>query len=547
MFKFLENYKLSIAESVTFISFLVFSLFGILQHEMWRDELQAWMLSRDSSSLVELYQNMQYEGHPALWHLLLFILSQLTHDPVIMQIAHWFISVSIAYLILKFSPFPIFQKFLLTFSYFIFFEYTFVSRSYNLAILFAFLFCIFIGQRRTPYFAIFTVLALMANTTAYGFLLSGILFFFLILEKRKDLKKLYTPSRFSVVPVLGLLYLGASWSIAFLYIARAKIDVVLEKVSNSLSQSLLGIHPTVAAIDMGGRFETKILSDSKVLKHVSHAMSSLWNSYIPVPPLFERDFWGRNILEKEYFFQVSGTAEYLLSTKLILSVLIFFICVCLFQRKRNVLWTYLLGNFVFLGFQTVIFKTHSLRHQGFFFLLFIVCVWLYFLNYESDRKFLSAADRKVDSLLFRFFSFTLFLQMIVGIYAGAMDYVYPFSAGKETAEYIAQHDLNDLNILGSRYRQVSIISGYLDVPIYYLELEDWGTFIDAGGAEIITEADLIYEIQQAAYKLAEPEYVLVLNRQLENLEISDLQIVPLATFDGSLIASENFYTYIVSR
>jgi hypothetical protein len=43
-------------------------LLGLLlaHHEMWRNELQAWLLARDSDSLAELWRNTRYEEHPLL-------------------------------------------------------------------------------------------------------------------------------------------------------------------------------------------------------------------------------------------------------------------------------------------------------------------------------------------------------------------------------------------------------------------------------------------------------------------------------------------------
>ncbi len=49
---------------------LVFFSLGatlILTHALWQDEWQAWLLARDSRSLAELFHNLRYEGHPALW------------------------------------------------------------------------------------------------------------------------------------------------------------------------------------------------------------------------------------------------------------------------------------------------------------------------------------------------------------------------------------------------------------------------------------------------------------------------------------------------
>ena len=34
--------------------FFIIALIGIIHHELWRDEIQAWLVARDSNSLVEL-------------------------------------------------------------------------------------------------------------------------------------------------------------------------------------------------------------------------------------------------------------------------------------------------------------------------------------------------------------------------------------------------------------------------------------------------------------------------------------------------------------
>jgi hypothetical protein len=60
-----EN-KLPFPLCITVLFFLL-SLNTILHHEMWRDELQAWLIARDSDSIAQLFfQNLRYEGHPGL-------------------------------------------------------------------------------------------------------------------------------------------------------------------------------------------------------------------------------------------------------------------------------------------------------------------------------------------------------------------------------------------------------------------------------------------------------------------------------------------------
>ncbi|NJL84461.1 MAG: hypothetical protein HC890_18805 [Chloroflexaceae bacterium] len=108
------------------------SLIGVLHHEMWNDELQAWLLARDSDSIFDLFANMKDEGHPALWHLVLFGLTRLTQNPIAMQFFHLLIATGVVYVFARFAPFNQLIKCLFTFSYFPFFEYGLISRSYSL-------------------------------------------------------------------------------------------------------------------------------------------------------------------------------------------------------------------------------------------------------------------------------------------------------------------------------------------------------------------------------------------------------------------------------
>jgi len=138
-----------VSENGTIFVFAILGLIGILHHEMWRDEMQAWLLAKDSPSLGALYQNTVYEGHPLLWHLCLYGLAKISHNPRIMQGFHLLISISSFALIVKTSPFSWLQKRLFGFSYFIFYEYSVISRSYALGVLLVFLFCTIYRQSET--------------------------------------------------------------------------------------------------------------------------------------------------------------------------------------------------------------------------------------------------------------------------------------------------------------------------------------------------------------------------------------------------------------
>jgi len=60
----------------------------LVRRAMWRDELQAFMRRRPSSTPLDLFAKLKYEGHLGLWHLLLRVITRFTSDPTSMQVAH---------------------------------------------------------------------------------------------------------------------------------------------------------------------------------------------------------------------------------------------------------------------------------------------------------------------------------------------------------------------------------------------------------------------------------------------------------------------------
>ena len=128
--------------AVLTLAFMSVAFFGILNHEMWRDELQAWLIARDSSSISNLFYNVRYERHPALWHLCLYFLNLFTRSPIAMQLFQLVIASATVFLVAKFSPFTKFQKALFAFGYFPFYEYGIISRNYALGVLLVFSCCV---------------------------------------------------------------------------------------------------------------------------------------------------------------------------------------------------------------------------------------------------------------------------------------------------------------------------------------------------------------------------------------------------------------------
>jgi hypothetical protein len=161
----------------------------MVHHEMWRDEHQAWLVARDAQSLPQLLHNMRYEGNPALWHLFLFLITRVTHNPVFMQAFNLLVACGYIFLFNRYAPLNGFLKVLFTFGYFPLYEYGIISRSYGLGLLLLFAVCALYPKRTLRYVWIGLLLALAANITIYALLLAcavaGVLILDYILYQQK--------------------------------------------------------------------------------------------------------------------------------------------------------------------------------------------------------------------------------------------------------------------------------------------------------------------------------------------------------------------------
>ncbi len=157
------------------ISFSAFLILQIARHAMWRDELNAWGIVLASPSLADLFHHMHYEGHPALWHLLLWITARFTSAPQAVQVVHATLGCGIIGLIAFASPFNRAEKLLLLLSYFFLFEYTVMSRNYALGVLIGFAYAHLRARWPEGDKRLAVLLGLLANTNVFALFLSAAL------------------------------------------------------------------------------------------------------------------------------------------------------------------------------------------------------------------------------------------------------------------------------------------------------------------------------------------------------------------------------------
>ena len=71
----------NLLQTLVLITYLIYTTYFLLEHVMWRDELHAWLIARESSNLNELINNSKYEGRFPLYHLIILPLTKLSINP----------------------------------------------------------------------------------------------------------------------------------------------------------------------------------------------------------------------------------------------------------------------------------------------------------------------------------------------------------------------------------------------------------------------------------------------------------------------------------
>jgi hypothetical protein len=159
-----------------------------------------------------------------------------------------------------------------------------------------------------------------------------------------------------------------------------------------------------------------------------------------------------------------------------------------------------------LGFQTAT-GPGALRHSGFLFILYIVCLWL-----EHDPHWLKRSSPRLEKFTDRlrnsFLAWVLLVHAAAGVYAWSFDYAHPFSEGKVAAAFIKANNLQNLLLMGSPGTDIMPIAAYLDQRVYCL---DNGRF---EGFHIATDTNTI-----PADQLARDVGLLVLTNNVNGLLI----------------------------
>ena len=153
------------------LAFALLAFFICSVHEPWSDEAQAWMIARDATLHDLLFVLPHGELNPSLWHLMLILPATYLDYGVLRYISLFFGILGVAVFVYC-SPFPKPVKVLLPFTYFVFFQYTVVARSYCLFALIIFGIAVFYKQRFEKPLTYGVLVALLVYSHSFGALVS---------------------------------------------------------------------------------------------------------------------------------------------------------------------------------------------------------------------------------------------------------------------------------------------------------------------------------------------------------------------------------------
>jgi hypothetical protein len=468
------------------------------RHEMWRDELQAWMIARASDSVPDLLDNLRYEGHPALWYVVLLPLSKLHDGPWMMQLAQLVIATASLALVLWKAPFTLRQKALFAFGYFVVFEYGALSRSYSLGFLLVSATCVVAsGRRRWPWSGV--TLALLALTSAFGALVAAALLLGLVVDEVVR-RRLHAPAR-------SLASVGAG-----LVVALAGFAVAYQQASP----------PGDAGVYKSWKTSFDFPLARAVLAAISRAL-------VPVPQ-FRREFWNTSI-----FDGVTALAA-------VAGVVALVGIAWLLRRRPGACAVWVGGVALVIGFlYTKIQFGSASRHYGHVFIALTAALWLVPAMATIGREHASTARARS-----RVWTAVLVAQVVAGLFVVAVDLRHPFSNGRDVASLIDDRGLDDAIIVGDPDLSASTVAAYLGKRIYYTQGERFGEYILWDDRRTDRDEPVSELLRRLNERSDEP--VLFVSNRPRDLRVpgeNGFRLEAIAAFDDGIIVDEHLWVYRV--
>ncbi len=529
----LPEVDIKIASLLT-IGFFVLQLVGIYHHEPWRDEYQAFQIALNSHSLTDLFHNIRYEGHPAVWHLLLFFLTLFTENLFAMQLLHIVIITTGMFILYRYAPFSLAEKILISIGYFFFYEYAQISRSYAIGILCVICICAVTGEKyyrkkltgKQPHFiSLFLLnalfLSILANSSVYGLALSLLLSFYLLFIVWDERKQILKTAKQSITLLFAVVVILLSWILCYIQISP----------SDDSSFELPSFTGTA-------------------LEHIGAVTTKQLLAFFPFPQLSIVGCWNTS-----FFLNAATTSTALAGISVLAIVIISFG----FIKSIRIFALYFL-SVTAIGALTYYTNLNGQRYAGHFFVALFICYWL--TGYVTpDRKILPAIPLFITKWVKKFsFISIMSVQALAGLYMYYMDFNKPFSNCKQTGEFILSKHFDRFPLIGSIDYVITPLSYYTGKPVYTSERQDTSRFIiwdkkrNLNNAQTVKLMQDIIQLQSTSNEdtilfCCSSAIAIYKNGQHVLFEEEDIdeshRMKKIISFDSPcMVKDENYYVYL---
>jgi len=479
--------------------FVIVSAAGLYYHELFLDEVQHFLVGRDSSSLSSMYWNMRYDGHPRLWNACLYVIAHfITPHYAGMQVFHLLLTTLAAYILLRYAPFSLVMKVLILSGYYFLFEYNVLSRNYGPGI------CL--------------------------------LFAALVLLERPDKNLLWLGGLIFLMCNMHLFFTFASLGI-FLSLLPSYYKSGLWRTRKFILFSgmvLLGV--ILAAVQFQTPAEDNFFQFGPARwlhgENFFFSLRGLVKGWLPIPQSSGGHFWNNYWLNETRVPSLVWGA-------LFLGLLIFPGAVLRDSRKALIFYY---SSLLPLLFFFMVTNFTASRYFGMVYVYFLAAAWM-------------KGGISTGPVLLRIgVYFVLCLHTVIGLYALSDDMLRPFSESRDAAAYLSEHGLAEQHLAVDGCIAGPMLCAYLEKKVYYLDIDQVGSYLTWKRSWFPVQRRTIQDEMKGASHIRDwKDFILVSNRKLSTDSLpcggggNYYKLSPLAAFENSIVAWEVYYIYKAER
>ncbi|PTX97326.1 hypothetical protein DB346_20185 [Verrucomicrobia bacterium LW23] len=505
-------------------AYFLCSAYLVSQHIMWRDELQAWAIVWQSPTLVALWENLRFEGHPGLWHLLLWLLYKAGAPFASQQLLHLAITTGVVWVFARWSPFTFWQKLLFAFSYFPLFEYGLPARNYSLSILLLFVACVILTREtatRSGTVALCAVLFLLPQVSAFGALIAVALAVTLAGARLLMIKPLASPA-----PVLFPL-LSTLFGIALFYLQ------IFRRVGDNGSLS-----PAPDSV-------TRIL----------FALESVPKSLFPNPGWKVPEWFA--LWNTSWIASLSVTqTDHLYLAATLCAIIVSFTAISIAKQRRALLLLCagVAGQLLFIY---AFVMSGTMRYAGTAFFLWIAAIWIAICDRNEESAEAMAGEpanplghtwRSLVSgtYLGYFVTFSLAMSCVASAQFLYLAQSVPFSQSKVVADWLDEPPQKGMPVVIYPEYVGTPIAVRRQLPFYSLARQADATFCIWKPANIwIPGPEVRARLEERVARVA-PRPLIYIGNNTITPRIGAPDVTPIAMF-GPSVSTESYIVYILRQ